>query len=69
MNMTNEQALQALQHLIGQPYTTSVKATVSQLTGRDRVVGAGEVATKEMDAARIHIVANASGNIEAFRFG
>lgn len=69
MNMTNEEALQALQHLIGQPYNTSVKATVSQLTGRNRVVGANEVATKEMDPARIHIIVSASGTIEAFRFG
>jgi len=67
--MTNEEVLQQLQHLIGQPYVAAVKAYVSELTARPRVVGANEVSTKEMDQTRIHIVTNASGTIEAFSFG
>ncbi|WP_339545319.1 I78 family peptidase inhibitor [Pseudomonas sp. RA_35y_Pfl2_P32] len=66
--MTNEEVLLQLQHLIGQPYVTAVKAYIGELTAR-RVVGASEVATKELDSTRIHIVTNASGTIEAFRFG
>ena len=66
--MTNEEVLQQLQHLIGQPYVAAVKGYISELTAR-RVVGVSEVATKELDSTRIHIVANASGTIEAFNFG
>lgn len=67
--MTNEEVRQQLQHLIGQPYVAAVKAYISELTARPRVVGAGEVATQELDSTRIHIVTNASGAIEAFNFG
>ncbi|MDX9665938.1 I78 family peptidase inhibitor [Pseudomonas sp. P5_152] len=67
--MTNEEVSSALQHLIGKPYTPAVKAYISELTARPRVVGPGDGSTRELDRARIHIVADASGTIEAFNFG
>lgn len=67
--MTNEEVSSALQHLIGQPYVASMKAYISELTARPRVVGADEASTRELDKARIHIVANASGSVESFHFG
>ncbi|MNH30976.1 Peptidase inhibitor I78 family protein [compost metagenome] len=66
--MNNEQVLQALSHLLGTPYSASVKATVMQLSGRQRVVGAGELSTKEFDINRIHIIADAGGVITGFSF-
>ena len=58
--MNNEQVLQALAHLIGTPYEPSVKATISEITGRARVVGPNEMTTKEYDTNRIHINTDAS---------
>lgn len=66
--MNNEQVLQALAHLIGTPYEPSVKATISEITGRARVVGPREMSTKEYDVERIHINADANSLIQSFSF-
>lgn len=66
--MTNEQVTAALQHLIGTHYASTVKTYISSLTQRTRVVGPTDTATMEFDDQRIHIVANAEGIIEGFRF-
>lgn len=47
--MNNEQVSQLISHLIGTRYVPSVKAYISELTGRTRVVGVNEVSTKEFD--------------------
>ncbi|MHC6228051.1 I78 family peptidase inhibitor [Pseudomonas sp. X10] len=67
--MTNEEALQALETLIGTPYEPSVKATISELTGRLRVVGPSEFTTREYDLQRITIVVDEDDAIQGFRFG
>lgn len=66
--MTNEEALQAITHLIGTPYEPSVKDTITAITGRDRVVGPGEASTREYDSNRIHIVTDANRLIQGFSF-
>ncbi|UVJ43928.1 hypothetical protein NVV94_26005 [Pseudomonas sp. LS1212] len=67
--MTNDDVLQKIQHLIGSPYVFSVKAYITELTGRTRVVGPNEVSTKELDLNRIHIIANDESTIKSFNFG
>ncbi|HDS1678767.1 TPA: hypothetical protein QEM39_000232 [Pseudomonas putida] len=66
--MNNEQVLQALAHLIGTAYEPSVKATISEITGRVRVVGPNEISTKEYDVERIHIKTDANSLIQGFSF-
>lgn len=66
--MTNDQVTTTLQHLIGSRYVPTVKAYISELTERARVVGPNDVATFDYDEQRIHIVANDNGLIEGFRF-
>ncbi|WP_416466061.1 hypothetical protein [Pseudomonas sp. LFS044] len=66
--MNNEEVLQALAHLIGTPYEPSVKATITEITGRARVVGPKEISTKEYDIDRIHINADANSLIQGFSF-
>lgn len=66
--MNNEQVLQALAHLVGTPYEPSVKATISEITGRTRVVGPKEMSTREYDVERIHIDADANSLIQGFSF-
>ncbi|MDZ3994699.1 I78 family peptidase inhibitor [Pseudomonas sp. Teo4] len=66
--MNNEQALQALAHLIGTPYEPSVKNTIAEITGRTRIVGPKEISTKEYDPDRIHINTDANGLIQGFSF-
>ena len=66
--MSNEVVLQQLQHLIGTRYVPTVKAYISELTGRDRVVGPGEVTTREFDVNRVNIEADGAGIITAFHF-
>ena len=66
--MTNEEALQQIQHLIGSRYVPTVKAYISELTGRPRVVGLKEVATLEFDPQRIHMTGDDAGIITAFSF-
>jgi hypothetical protein len=67
--MTNEQVLDALRPLIGTCYVVSVKACITELTGRNRVVGVGEISTKELDPNRINIVGDDNGRITGFHFG
>lgn len=67
--MNNEQALQALAHLIGTPYEPSAKATISEITGRARVVGPNDMSTKEYDINRIQINTDANSLIQGFSFG
>lgn len=66
--MTNEEVTQALQHLIGTQYTDSVKAQITQATGRDRVVGPNEVSTRNYDLMRVHVQADKQGVITGFAF-
>jgi len=68
LNMTNEEVLQAIAHLIGTPYEPSVKDTITAITGRDRVVGPGEASTREYDSNSIHIITDANRLIESFSF-
>ncbi|WP_277961503.1 I78 family peptidase inhibitor [Pseudomonas sp. RIT-To-2] len=67
--MTNDQVIAAIAHLVGTQYEPGVKAQITQLTERARVVGPNEMSTREYDLNRVHIVANATGTIEAFTFG
>ena len=67
--MNNEQVAQLISHLIGTRYVPSVKAYISELTGRTRVVGVNEVSTKEFDADRINIKADDNNCIVSFQFG
>jgi len=66
--MNNQEVLQALAHLIGTPYEPSVKAAITEITGRARVVGPKECSTKEYDIDRIHINADANSLIQGFSF-
>ncbi|MDY7567684.1 hypothetical protein QN400_18045 [Pseudomonas sp. RTC3] len=67
--MTNEEALQQIQHLIGSRYVPTVKAYISELTGRPRVVGLKDVATREFDTQRIGMTGDDAGIVTAFSFG
>ncbi|MFF7710350.1 hypothetical protein [Pseudomonas sp. NPDC007930] len=67
--MDNETVIRTLQHLIGTPYTPDVKATITELTGRERVVGPNDIATHEFDLNRVRIVADADAIITGFTFG
>lgn len=67
--MTNDEVVQTLQKLIGMRYVPPIKGYISELTGRDRVIGVGEVATRDFDINRIQIVGDEAGNIVSFNFG
>lgn len=67
--MTNEQIVQNLQYLIGSRYVPTIKAYIGELTGRARIVGPGEITTKEFDAARVAVNADQAGLISHFSFG
>lgn len=67
--MTNDEVLVALSKLVGCEYTTAMKAEITKLTGRARVVGPAEPSTLEFDESRIHVVAGGNGVITGFRFG
>ncbi len=67
--MTNEEVLQTLQPLIGTPYEPSVKARITELTGRLRVAGPHELMTREHDMQRITLVTDDEEVIQGFRFG
>jgi hypothetical protein len=69
MKMTNDEILQQTKHLIGTRYTESVKAYITELTGRNRVHGPGEVITREFDVNRVGVVADNDGIITAISFG
>ena len=66
--MTNDQVIDALQHLIGSRYVPAVKGYVSELTGRTRVVGPNEPHSRDMDPNRIAIRVKGD-DIESFTFG
>ena len=67
--MNNDEALQLIKHLIGTRYVPSVKAYISEITGRTRVVGVNEASTKELDQNRIHLIGDANDCIVSFTFG
>jgi len=67
--MTNDEVTQALQHLVGTRYEPSIKATITELTGRKRVIGPTDISTREMDRNRIHVKVDQAGNITEFKFG
>lgn len=67
--MNNEEILKLLGYLIGSRYVPSVKAYISELTGRTRVVGVDDISTKEWDEKRIHLIGDANNCIASFHFG
>ncbi len=67
--MTNEQIVQQLQFLIGSRYVPSVKPYISELTGRNRVLGPGDLSTREFDVNRISVRVDNAGLIAGFSFG
>ncbi|HDS1815401.1 TPA: hypothetical protein QEM96_000015 [Pseudomonas putida] len=66
--MNNDEVLQALAYLIGTRYEPAVKATISAITGRVRVVGPNEICTREYDPDRLHIKADTNHLIQGFSF-
>jgi hypothetical protein len=66
--MNNDEVLQALAHLINTPYEPSVKDTITEITGRPRVVGPNEMSTREYDINRIHIKTDGNQLIQGFSF-
>ncbi|AJA13676.1 hypothetical protein DZA28_27520 [Pseudomonas alloputida] len=66
--MTNEEVLQTLAHLVGTRYVPELKGTICALTGRTRVVGPNEMSTRDYDAERIQIKADADLMIQSFAF-
>ncbi|MNM25972.1 hypothetical protein D3C76_753780 [compost metagenome] len=68
ISMTNEEVLQTLAHLVGTRYVPELKGTICALTGRTRVVGPNEMSTRDYDAARIQIKADADLMIQSFAF-
>ena len=66
--MTNEEVLRTLAHLVGTPYAPALKDTIRTLTGRPRVVGPNEMSTRDYDAERIQIKADADLMIQSFAF-
>ena len=69
MKMTNEQIVQALQYLIGSRYVPTVKAYVSELTGRGLVIGKGDRSGKDHNPERVCIVTDDADLITDFVFG
>lgn len=66
--MTNEEITQALHYLIGSRYVPTVKAYISELTGRTRIVGPLDASDRMFDRNRIKIAADEKGMISAFSF-
>jgi hypothetical protein len=67
--MTNPEIEIALQHLVGTRYVPSLKAYISELTGRPRIVGPNEITTYEFDVERIQIRADSTEIVTGFAFG
>ena len=67
--MTNEEIIQQLQYLIGSRYVPTVKAYISELTARERVMSSKEMATREFDINRITVDIDGAGRIASFSFG
>lgn len=67
--MTNEEITQALQYLIGTRYVPGVKAYISEVTGRARVLGPFDISDKMFDLNRVHVDTDDAGLISSFTFG
>ncbi|GFM88291.1 hypothetical protein PSCICO_36900 [Pseudomonas cichorii] len=67
--MTNEQITQTLQYLIGTRYIPTIKAYISELTGRARVLGPDDFSTREFDLNRVQVNTDQAGLISSFTFG
>ncbi len=67
--MTNEEVLNSVKHLVGSRYVPSVKAYISELTGRPKVTGVDDISTMECDDNRLNIKGNEAGLIESFWLG
>lgn len=66
--MTNQQITILLAYLIGSRYVPSVKAYITELTGRPLVVGPGDITTLDYNVERIRINADSTGSITGFGF-
>ena len=66
--MTNQEILSTLQYLVGTRYVRTVKAYISEITGRPLVVGPNEIVTKDFNPERVHIQADNAGVITGFGF-
>ena len=67
--MTNEEITQQLHYLIGSRYVPTVKAYISELTARDRVVSSKDFVSREFDIDRITADIDGAGRIASFSFG
>ncbi|SHN23046.1 hypothetical protein SAMN05216593_115106 [Pseudomonas asturiensis] len=66
--MTNDEITLALHYLIGSRYVPTVKAYISELTGRTRIVGPLDRSDRMFDRNRVKIAVDKAGLISAFRF-
>ena len=66
--MNNDEALQLIKHLIGTRYVPSVKAYLTELTGRERGVGVNDASTKDINPNRIQIRGDEKLCIVGFNF-
>lgn len=69
LHLSDDEVLTCIGRLVGTRYVPSVKAYISELTGRTRVVGIGEMSTREIDPSRVNITGNEAGLISGFHFG
>jgi hypothetical protein len=69
MKMTNEQITNALQYLVGSRYVPGVKAYISEMTGRARVLGPFDISDKMFDLNRVQVNTDDAGLISSFTFG
>ena len=66
--MTNDEITLALHYLIGSRYVPTVKAYISELTGRTCIVGPLDRSDRMFDRNRVKIAVDKAGLISAFRF-
>ena len=66
--MHNDEVLACIGRLVGTLYVPSVKAYISEVTGRGRVVGPTDMSTMEIDHTRVQIAVNDAGLIDRFYF-
>ena len=66
--MDNDEVLACIGRLVGTLYVPSVKAYISEVTGRMRVVGPTDMSTMEIDRTRVQIAVNDAGLIDRFYF-
>ncbi|WP_440801557.1 I78 family peptidase inhibitor [Pseudomonas syringae] len=67
--MTNEVIAQALQYLVGSRYMPTVKAYISEITGLQKVIGPGDITTKDLNPNRLHVNVDKAGLVSGFSFG